>query len=293
VTESHPAIENLTKFIADQARPLEDAGIDFARGEVELMLCHILDVDRMRLFLDGKRLVTPDVVDKLRAVISRRITRFPLQYILGESWFYGRKFLVNEAVMVPTPETELLCETALRFVRMREFRRPGILDLGVGSGVIGLTLAGELDDCHVLGLDLSPEALEVAAENARRLGLADKIEFRQSDYFAAVRPGEKFDLILSNPPYITEGEYAGLPPEVLADPKLSLVSGEDGLDAAREIIACAPEYLADGGRIMFEIGHNQSKAITTITESDERFRSILIIKDLNDIDRIVVLSCSE
>jgi len=142
-----------------------------------------------------------------------------------------------------------------------------------------------------VALDVSPEAIEVARSNAANLGVADLIEFRQSEYFAAVKPGEKFDLILSNPPYITEDDYRTLEPEVLADPKGALVSGQDGLDAIRVILKQAPDYLAEQGRIMFEIGYDQSEKIAALTEDDDRYTSLNIIKDLNDIDRVVILGC--
>ena len=193
--------------------------------------------------------------------------------------------------MVPTPETELLCETAIGFVREKGLARPRLLDIGVGSGVIAVTVAAELDKCEVLAIDCSPEAIKVARRNATDLGVGDKIEFRQSDFFAEIRPDEKFDLILSNPPYISDSEYNSLPPEVLADPKTALLAGEDGLDAIRVILHDAPDYLAEGGLIMFEIGYRQSQRVAELTENDDRYRSIVILKDLNDVDRVVALGC--
>ena len=270
---------------------LEQAGIDQAEAEIELILCHLLGVGRLKLYLDGAGMLTDDLIQRADEIVERRTTRYPLQYILEEAWFYGRSFYVSPAVMVPTPETELLVETAVNFCRRQELRCPRILDLGVGSGVISVTLANELDSCRIVALDLSPEAIEVARRNAETLGGADRIEFRESDYFAAVAEGEQFDLILSNPPYIAESDYAGLPPEVLADPKLALTSGADGLDAARVILRDAPNMLAPGGRVMFEIGFHQAANIANATAGDPRYQTIVILKDLNDIDRVVILSC--
>jgi len=270
---------------------LEQAGIDQAEAEIELILCHLLGVDRLKLYLDGAGMLTDELVRRADEIVERRATRYPLQYILEEAWFYGRSFFVSPAVMVPTPETELLVETAVNFCRRQGYSCPRILDLGVGSGVISVTLANELDDCRIVALDLSPEAIEVARRNAETLSGADRIEFRESDYFGAVAEGEQFDLILSNPPYIAESDYAGLPPEVLADPKLALTSGADGLDAMREILRDAPNILAPGGRVMFEIGFNQAANVTNATAGDPRYQTIVILKDLNDIDRVVILSC--
>ena len=194
--------------------------------------------------------------------------------------------------MVPTPETELLCETAIGFVKQKKIENPKIIDLGVGSGVIAVTLALELQSCEVTALDISAEALEVAKKNALDLGASDKIKFIKSDYFENVPEGEKFDLILANPPYISEEEYKELPPEVLADPKVSLTSDNEGLAAIITILRDAPKYLNPGGRIMFEIGYNQAEKVADLTSQNDDYESIVIMKDLNNIDRVIILSCS-
>ena len=286
-------IDSLPLLITEKAKVLEDVGIDQGRAEIEIILCHVLNCDRTNLFLSGALLINKDHLSRLDDIVTRRATRYPLQYILEESWFYGRRFFVSPAVMIPTPETELLCETAIRFVKKADLTKPRILDLGVGSGVISVTIAKELDDCQIVAVDISPDAIEVAKRNARDLGAADKIEFRQSDLFEAVTGDEKFDLILSNPPYISDEEYKTLPPEVLADPKVALTSGEEGLDAVKLILRDAPNYLAPGGRLMFEIGYNQAERVQQLTETDDRYRSIVIFKDLNDIDRVVLLACED
>ena len=284
-------IKNLASLISRKTRVLEEVGIDQAKTEVELILCRLLSLNRLNLYLDGYTLLTDTVITQLDEIITRRATRYPLQYILKETWFYGRKFYVCPAVMIPTPETEILCETAIGFVHEKSLKKPHILDLGVGSGVIAITLAAELEDSAVLALDISQEALEVAQRNAADLGVGNRIEFRRSDFFSAISESEKFELILSNPPYVSKAEYKTLSPEVLAEPKSALLAGEDGLDAIRVILRDAPNYLAEGGRIMFEIGYKQSAAVTALTEKDDRYQSIVIIKDLNDIDRVVILSC--
>ena len=281
----------LPKFIAEQAGRLESAGIGQAAAEVEWILCHVLDVSRLDLYLYGERLLTPERLARVEGIIERRLTREPLQYILGEAWFYGRKFVVTPAVMVPTPETEGLVERALGFVRAHGLEAARVLDVGIGSGVIGCTVACELPSARVLGLDISREALAMAARNAEMLGVADRVRLRQSDFFASVDPHERFDLILANPPYIAEPEYPALAPEVRADPKIAMTAGPDGLDAIRVIVREAPRFLAAGGRIMFEIGYNQAPAVSALVEADRRYHEMTIVKDLNDIDRIVILAC--
>ncbi len=283
--------ERIQKFISDKARLLTAAGVERATGEIETILCHLLDCERLDIYLHGWEILTNDVKQRLDKIIERRLTREPLQYILGESWFYGRRFRVSPAVMVPTPETELLCETAIRYIQQHSIEHARVLDVGIGSGVISVTMALELPECRVVALDISEEAIEMARTNATELGAVDKIEFRQSDFFAAVKPNERYDLILSNPPYIANWEYGALPPEVKADPTISLLSGDDGLDAVRVILRDAPQFLAPSGRILFEIGYDQGDKVVKMTETDERFRSIVVMKDYNDWDRVVMLSC--
>ncbi len=283
----------LPKYIAEQARRLEEVGIESAKVEIEWILCHVLEVDRLNLYLNGATLLSEQALARCEEIIRQRLTRYPLQFILQESWFYGRKFFVTPDVMAPTPETERLCENAVRFIRVFHSDKSRVLDVGTGSGVIAVTVAAESENARVVALDISAAALEVARKNARDLATADRIEFRQSDLFSAVRADEKFDLILSNPPYIREGDYAGLPPEVKADPKIAMTAGTDGLDVVRLLVAEAPNFLAPGGRLMFEIGYDQSERVATLTESDPRYMSMTFIKDYNDYDRVVVLACEE
>ncbi len=269
---------------------LEKVGIDAGKAELEIILCSLLGVNRLNLYLNGETLLSDDIERQVLEIVKKRKTRYPLQYILEESWFYGRKFFVSPAVMVPTPETEVLCEAAIGFINSQKIESPKILDIGAGSGIISVTVAKELDDAEVLAVDISEAALDVTRKNAADLGAEDKISFRHSNLFENIYSSEKFDLILSNPPYISEEEYKSLPPEVLADPKISLTSGEEGLDVITDIIQQAPDYLMPGGKIMFEIGCNQAERVMKISERHSRYQSIVILKDLNDIDRVAILS---
>lgn len=289
---SQELIKHIPQFISEKGQLLEDAGVDRGKGEIEMILCFVLGCDRLQLYLHGQSLLKENHIEEINKIITRRLTREPLQFILEESWFYGRKFFVSPAVMVPTPETELLCETALGFIKQKEIDRPKIIDLGVGSGVIAVTLALESPNAEVIALDISADALEVAKKNAVDLKADSNISFIESDYFANVPDGEKFDLILANPPYISEEEYKELPPEVLADPKVSLTSDHDGLGAAMTILRDAPKYLKPDGRIMFEIGYNQAEKVAELTSQNDDYDSIVIMKDLNNIDRVIILSCS-
>ena len=292
----------LPHFISQRARILEDAGIECAHAEMEWILCHVLNVDRLTLYMHGEelerrfacgRLLDEAALKRIEDIISRRRERYPLQFILEEAWFYGRRFYVNPSVMAPTPETETLCEVAIKFLRLKHINAPRVLDVGVGSGVIAVTLAAEIPETSVVALDISQEALQVARRNAADLGVIDQIEFRRSDFFGALQDHERFDVILSNPPYISESEYPTLQKEVLHDPKVAMLGGPDGLDAVRAIVAEAPRFLASGGRVMFEVGYNQAEAVAKLTEADSRYQSFSYIKDLAGVDRVIILGCGD
>lgn len=277
------------QFIKDAEVRLRQAGIDSPAAEVELVLLYLLDIERIDLYLHGDRLINDEILKKFHKIIDKRATRYPLQYILKEAWFYGRKFFVGPDVMIPTPETELLCETALHFLKYRKLEMARVLDLGVGSGVISVTIAAEYDKVNITAVDISEGALKIAQKNAAAFDMSQKISFVCSDLFDALNADQKFDLIISNPPYISDGEYDGLPPEVLADPKVSLVSGSEGMDIINRITKRAPDYLAEGGAVMFEISYDQAEKISKAIQQDGRYKSYSILKDLNNIDRIVFL----
>ncbi len=278
------------QLLKESAEKLNHAGIDAGAAEVEIILEKLLGVERIELHLYGAQLISDTILDKFNKILAKRQTRYPLQYILGEMYFYGRRFLVNPAVMVPTPETELLCELAINYVKNENLEIAEILDIGAGSGVICVTVACELDNCWLTAVDKSQSAIAMARKNAALHGVGSNINFIKSDLFTKIDPEAKFDLILSNPPYISEGEYKELPPEVLADPKISLVSGVEGLDIIKELIDKAPDFLKENGRLMFEIGYDQWEKIKQLTGDNNRYCSFTIFKDLNDIDRVVILT---
>lgn len=277
------------QLIKDAEERLRQAGIESPAAEVELVLLHLLEVERIDLYLYGDRLINDNILAKFQKIIEKRATRYPLQFILKEAWFYGRRFFVSPDVMIPTPETELLCVTALNFLKYGKLNAARVLDLGVGSGVISVTVAAEYDKVEITAVDISENALKIAQKNAATFGVSKKVSFICSDLFDALDTKQKFHLILSNPPYISDGEYNGLPPEVLADPKISLVSGSEGMDIINRIIRQAPNYLVEGGAVMFEIGYDQAEKVAKAVEQDERYKSYSILKDLNNIDRIAFL----
>lgn len=286
------AAYNLNKLIAETGQKLEAVGIESGLAEAELILCDLLDFDRLHLYLHGPSMIDAELLEKFDRIIEKRLTRYPLQYILGSSWFYGRKFLVNEDVMVPCPETELLLESILRSSRFCKSDPVKLLDIGVGSGVVAISAKLENEYLDVTAIDISDEALHVARVNAGRFEVEDEIRFIRSDLFEAVGQDERFDIISSNPPYISDSEYEGVEPEVKADPRLAMLAGPKGLDIINRLLAEAPDYLTRPGYLMFEIGFDQSQEIFKIVQSDGRYSDCSLLKDLSDIDRVVICKVS-
>jgi release factor glutamine methyltransferase len=279
---------NLNAVISNAAKKLEAAGIEAGAAEAEIVLCELLDFDRLHLYLHGPSLVDDNLLREFDAIIDRRATRYPLQYILGSAWFYNRRFIVNEAVMVPCPETELLLESVLRIARSCKSNPVRLLDVGVGSGVIAVSAKLENEALDVTAVDISPDALGVARQNADALELDGQVRFIQSDLFESLDKNERFDIIASNPPYIADHEYPTLPPEVKADPKTALLGGEKGLDIIVRLLREAPDHLNRPGYLLFEIGYDQSKEVFALIENDSRYAEFSLLKDLADIDRIVI-----
>ncbi len=218
----------------------------------------------------------------------KTVTPFtPIQYIIGSTEFCGLGIKVNEDVLIPRPETELLVETAAGLAgnRQQTGYRAKVLDLCTGSGCIAIALTKRLADCKIVASDISERALALAEENAKSHG-AESIDFVKSDLFNDLKG--PFDIIVANPPYISGPEFTGLQEEVLKEPRIALYGGEDGLDFYRRIFSAAGEFLTDGGYLAAEIGYGQSAAVREICESVEGFKVIDIKKDSGGINRVIV-----
>ena len=247
----------IREALAQAAARLETAGVPDARLDAELLLARVLHEDRLRMRLDGQRTLGDAQRSEYDTLIARRQTREPLQYIEGEAAFMGLTFRVAPGVLIPRQDTEILCEEALS--RMKPGAR--VLDVGTGSGALAVSLARLGRDAQVTAVDVSDTALAIARDNARRLGA--QVRFVKSDCFAALA-GERFDLIVSNPPYISREEMETLMPEVQREPELALAGGEDGLDFYRRIAREAPAHLLPGGCLLFEIGWRQRDAVSAL-----------------------------
>lgn len=270
------------ELIRYTSESFRDAGIPDPENDAALLLAHLTGRSALELRLDSLTETESSVISAYRELAGKRLNRIPLQYLIGEAPFFRRLFKVDPRVLIPRPETELLCEWALEI--LEDVPAPRILDLCCGSGCIGLTLKAERPDASVTLSDLSRDALNVSAVNAVRLS-ADVV-IRQSDLLEDLR-GSLFDLLISNPPYIPSGDCASLQPEVMKEPLIALDGGPDGCDLYRRIIKDACSVLIPGGRLLMELGIHESGTIASLL-AEHGFTGIEIRRDYAGIDRMVL-----
>jgi release factor glutamine methyltransferase len=278
--------------IQRSAEFLTRKGVDSPRLQAELLLAHILKLERMRLYLDFERPLSNEEANIFRSLVIRRGEREPLQQITGSTNFCGFEISVNRSVLVPRPETELLAEKAWQSLSSKT--RPGpqgmsALDLCTGSGCLAIAVAKNCEQTRAVATDVSPEALECAKANAVKNNVADRIEFRLGNGFQTLKPTERFDLILSNPPYIPTAEIESLQPEVKDwEPKLALDGGPDGLDWYRRIASEGHAFLSTDGKVILELGDGQSESVRKLFEN-EKWIVEAVIEDYNRRPRIMVV----
>ncbi|MDR3113433.1 MAG: peptide chain release factor N(5)-glutamine methyltransferase [Endomicrobium sp.] len=261
---------------------LSERKIDDYKSSAELLLSTVLKIKRSKLALIRERNLTEEEISLFNQYVQRRAKREPAAYILGSCEFMGFEFKVNENVLIPRPETELLVEEALSF--SKSINEPDVLDLCAGSGCIAVSLSKLGNFKNVCASDISAQALKTAKENAEFNG-AQNINFVQSDIFSSL-DGKKFDIIVSNPPYVSESEYVKLEPELKYEPQIALITGEDGLFFYKRIADCAKKYLNSDGRIFLELNANKSEEIKNIFERAD-FKNMRIVKDYAGLDRIL------
>jgi len=246
------------ELIQRSASWLSEKGIDSARLEAELLLAHVLRMERLRLYMEADRPLIDAETDAYRDVIKRRARGEPVAYITGTREFYALAFEVTPDVLIPRPETEFIVD------RVRELKPKRLLDIGTGSGCIAIACAVRLPEATVVATDVSGEALAVARRNAESLGVADRLEFREGDLFAPLANDERFDVIASNPPYVSQG---GALPEVdLHEPHVALYPGASGLEILDRLIPRAPAHLNPGGSLLVEIADEQAGAVQQMAE---------------------------
>ena len=265
----------------------EAKGVENPRLDAEVLLCAVLKCQRITLYVDFERPLSEEELVTYREYVRRRGNFEPLAYILGERAFMRNTFKVNKATLVPRPETELLVESLVRIAPL--LKREGdvkILDIGTGSGAIIVSLLDYLPNAKGVGVDISVDALIVAKENSEKIGVTGRIGFVRSDVFSKLPLEKKFDIIVSNPPYIPAGDIAGLDKDVQQEPRGALDGGADGLDFYRRITAEAMGHMAEEGVLAFEIGIGQAAAVQQLC-LDAGFVKTAVRKDYAGIERMV------
>lgn len=267
------ALTSATKWLAD-------AGVPSAETDARILLAHAMDCDPTRLVLMSDEEVHPDLFRKFDNLLAAREKFQPVSQIIGGREFWGRWFTVTRDVLDPRPETETIVDLALQ---KGPFQR--VLDLGTGSGILAVTLAAEWPDALAVAVDISEDALAIAAKNALAHSVTERIQFELSDWFDAV--GGVFDLIVSNPPYIAAHEMGDLSPDVRNwEPFLALTPGGDGLEGYRTIAFMLGQFLAAEGLALFEIGYTQGDEVAKIF-SDAGFSKVSVSQDMGGKDRVV------
>ena len=283
--------EKQLKLLLDKSvKYLEKNDIEEGKLIAEIVFSHVLNIDRMMLFTKYRDDIEDEEIEKIRYFIQKiGREKFPVQYLLNEQEFYGRKFYVDKGVLIPRQDTEILVEKMIDTLKDKVLKNeihPKILDIGVGSGIIGITAALEIESSYVLGVDISDKALETAKKNKEILKVSN-IKFLKSDLFENVEFRE-FDMIVSNPPYISLNEVGIMSDDTLLhEPSEALFAENDGLYFYYEICQKASDYLADFGYLLFEIGYKQGKNVAKIMASSG-FKNIEVVKDLAGLDRVVI-----
>jgi release factor glutamine methyltransferase len=282
-------VERTALELAKQAGVfLGERGIENGRLEAELLLSGILGNRRLDLYLQYDRPVTADEIARYRAAVRRRLRREPLQYILGEVDFRRLRLSVDRRALIPRPETEVLVGTVLEWAG----GRPDLsaIDIGTGSGAIALSLAVEGEFGRIVATDVSADAIELARHNAQRCGVAGRIEFRHGELWADNGDGARFDVVVSNPPYIAESERSSLQPEVRDwEPAGALFAGADGLSVVNAIVDGAWDQLNEGGLLAVEIGAGQGDAVRE-RACERGYAAVRVITDLAGRQRIALAS---
>jgi len=260
-------MEGVQSALAWAVLTLSQKQVDSPRLTAELLLGHVLGWERVRVVAHPEAPLSSEVMSRFAGLILRRAAGEPLQYIIGEQEFYGLPFRVTPAVLIPRPETEILVERAVLAVRASGARALRFVDVGTGSGCIAVSFAHEVSEASGWAADISIEALAVARENAARNGVQGRLGFLLCDLLECFAPGPRFDLVLSNPPYVATGDATALPAVVREhEPEVALYSGPTGLDIYRRLIPQAAERLAPGGYLVLELGAGMSGKVSGMAE---------------------------
>lgn len=280
-------VYSLKEIIQLSKEYLEKHDVKSARLESELFLSHILKCDRLKLYLDFDKPVAESERDALREFLKRRASGEPTAYILNKKEFMALEFYVDNRVLIPRPDTEFVVEFAIDKIKNTFANKPqiDIIDIGVGSGAICVSLAHYLQNAKIIGIDKSPDALEVAKINAEKHNVADRILFKEGDLLNNIE--WEFDVIISNPPYIKRSEIDNLQTEIKKhEPIIALDGGVDGLDFMSRIISSAAEHINPSGLLFIEIGYDQGQDVLNLFSQTSEYSHFEVMKDLAGNDRL-------
>ncbi len=279
-------IQKLLNWITEY---FTDKGLDSPRLSAELLLSGVLAMKRIELYTQFDRPVAGQQLDRLHDLVKRAGQSEPVAYLVGKTEFYSLEFDITPACLIPRPETELLAERAIEFLRTRSGTQ-FVCDLCTGCGCIAIAIAKNFHDARLIATDVCDAALNVAAQNIEKYQLKDRIQLLCGDLFEPIMPQldvEKFDLIVCNPPYVSAVEFEALDKNVKDyEPELALFAGEDGLDVYRRIVERVDSFLKSDAALMLEIGYSQGQVVKELLEQAGCFTEITIEKDFNDNDRI-------
>ena len=268
------------RVMLQSADYLADKGVESARLDAEHLLAHVLGIGRLEMYLQHERQMRPSELDDFRPLLKRRASREPLQYILGRQAFRDLEVEVAPGVLIPRTETEQLVGAVLEWAEINGRDSLVGLDLGTGSGAIALSLLTEGPFHRMVATDTSEEALNLARKNSTNLGLDDRLELRLGALFAPVLTGECFDVVISNPPYVPDGDRDDLPPEVLDwEPHEALFAGSGGVSMLRKVAAGAAAVMEQGGLLALEVGAGQAGEVASFMDSQDKLEDVRVLRD--------------
>ncbi len=262
------------------------AGIDNPRLDAEVLLAYVLNCRRLALYVQSAKVLDAAQITRYQNLLKRRLERIPVAYLTGHKEFMGLNFAVTPDVLIPRPDTEVLAQGVIEHLERFNRQNLKLADLGVGSGAICVSILKFLEKVTADAVDISESALEIAQFNAQKFNVDDRINFHVGNLFEPLE-GKFFDVIVSNPPYISAKDFLTLQPEVKGEPKLALDGGKDGLKFYRQIVTTAPKFLSDDGFLAMELGFNHSEAVTKLIEDSGNFKNVEIWKDLAGFERVI------
>ncbi|MEN0019823.1 MAG: peptide chain release factor N(5)-glutamine methyltransferase [Planctomycetota bacterium] len=298
MSQAKPRTWTTRALLAWMAGAFEKKGLDSPRLCAELLVSHVLGCERLKLYMDPDRPATPIERQTLRDLTTRALEHEPVQYLVGEAWFFGMPFKVDRRALIPRPATETIVEHVLQHARAQHADLASaddlVIDMCTGSGCVTIAIAKNMPGARVVATDISAEALELAQANATRHNVSDRIDFEQGDLFdaidahAAARAHASAAYLVSNPPYIPDDEWAEVPPNVKDhEPELALRGGNDGLDLVRTIFNRGPQHLQQGGLVLVEIAETKADEARALAEANELLTDVKVLDDFEGRPRVV------